>query len=668
MRDDLLTWLERMGLAQYASLFAKAGIDLPKLHGVTDHQLQDLGVHPSHRAAILNAARSIESGRGSAQRAPLGASDALNWRRDEADRRPLTVLFCDLVGSVQLSNAVDPEDFRVLLNLYRHTCGLPIERFGGFVARYIGDGILAYFGYPSAHEDDAERAISAGLEILALMRDFKPEPRLLAKAELAVRIGIASSSVVVGKIEGGAAVEEVEVTGEAPNLAARLHAFASPGTVVVDPRTRHLAIGRFHYATLGEQSLKGFDQPVSVWRVLGERATSRFGARRRRQTPLVGREEHFACLTACWQKVRAGRGQGALICGKAGIGKSRLAEAIRDFVLSHPANGDKSTAVAIRLQCSPYHANAALYPVIRVLERLAEFQPSDTSTRKLKKLSALIAESQIAEPQEALGLLTTLLALPAEKPNAAPLERSDLRLRQLRFLQLWIELVANSRPVLVTWEDVQWIDPTSRDLLEQLLVSAKRSAVFVIATQRIEPGSDQSEKSNFQFSDWISRSDILLCALDELTQEQGRQLARNVARGKNLPESVTRTIAERGQGNPLFIEELTRGWLTADAFSCEPQSSRWQTAAIIPDTLSGALMARVDQTGPLREIVLHAAVIGGEFDCSLLSTAAELSHEVVSVGLTRLVAAEIFGCTRHSAETSYFFKHSLVQEVAYASL
>jgi class 3 adenylate cyclase len=216
---DVLTWFERIGLAQYASLFANAGID-PRKHGMTSRELEDLGVHPSHIAAILNAARSLEDGKLFEERAHVETIDASGWSRDDADRRPLTVLFCDLVGSVQLSNAVDPEDFRVLLNLYRRTCGLPIARFGGYVARYIGDGILAYFGYPSAHEDDAERAIGAGLEILTLMSDFTPEPRHLGEAELAVRIGIATSSVVVGKTQGGAAAEEVEVTGEAPNLAA----------------------------------------------------------------------------------------------------------------------------------------------------------------------------------------------------------------------------------------------------------------------------------------------------------------------------------------------------------------------------------------------------------------------------------------------------------------
>jgi class 3 adenylate cyclase len=427
--NDVTEWLAALGLEQHAQTFAENDINFDLLASLDHEVLQAIGIKSAgHRMTILKAAAAlgdecIETNKQNTAENAGDSRNAINNAINEAEHRQLTVMFCDLADSTELSGRLDAEAYRDLILAYQAICTRCVERYEGYVARFFGDGMLVYFGYPRAHEDETQRAIHAGLEILDGLNSDERSQCL----NLAVRIGIATGPVVVGDIIGDGASQESAVIGETPNIAARLQALAEPNQVIVSPTTKNLAAGEFHYRSLGEQSLKGVEQPVVVWCVMGERDhDSRFDAARGQKiAPLVGREEEQDILTRRWQRASNGTGQVVLVSGEAGIGKSRLSRGLREQLRSQQH-------IELNYQCSPFHVSSALYPVINQLERAAGFAPDDGHEAKLDKLEQLLSQST-DDINASAGLLADLLSLPGQhrygEIDVSPIQQKDQTLQ-----------------------------------------------------------------------------------------------------------------------------------------------------------------------------------------------------------------------------------------------
>jgi class 3 adenylate cyclase/tetratricopeptide (TPR) repeat protein len=669
---EIAGWLEGLGLSQYSALFAQENLTLELLPDLSDEDLKGLGIPLGHRLVILKAARLLP--------VPTSVATAGSGprRRNEpsprgADRRPLTVMFCDLADSVPLSRHFGAEEFRSLLNTYRELCVGPIRRYGGFTARYAGDGIMIYFGYPSAHEDDAARALWAGLEILACIaeRDACSSDR---GPKFAVHIGVSTSEVVVGDIISGDTAEAAAVTGDAPNLAARLQSLAAPGTMLIDRATRELAGELFDYRSLGSQRLKGFEQPVAVWQVAGDRPFTRFEARSRPPTQLVGRKSQLKVLYRQWGLARAGQGQVTLISGEAGIGKSRLIDAARRHAIEEARRNNTAGPLAIRLQCSPFHINTPFYPITRAIGRLAEFERADDARARLAKLQVLLDRWPVTGMDNALAVVADLMGVahPQGSQLAATGSR-ERRLLQLEMLQYWLKAVAKVGPVLLAIEDVQWIDPTSQHLLSRLIGDVHKTAMLIAATLRTEGKASESTQRLVAGAgaDWLLAPGVEILDIDELSDEETRQLITEVAGARQIPQAVIAAISDKALGNPLHIEELTRGWLDAMRTSAKQQPGSQAgdaTEVRIPESLSSALIARVDQLGPAKEVALRAAVVGSEFTADLLSALGGQRPATVRASLNMLVRAGVLRPITGATEPTYGFTHALVQEAAYGSL
>ena len=458
-----------------------------------------------------------------------------------AERRQLTVMFCDLVGSTALASQLDPEDLREVIGKYHKDVAMVVGRFDGFVAKYMGDGVLTYFGYPQAHEDDAERAVRAGLEIVATARLVPAAPG----GSLRVRVGIATGRVVVGDLVGAGEARERGVVGETPNLAARLQTLAEPGSVVVATSTYKLIGGIFEYEELGNVELKGFAAPVAAWRVRREGAIeSRFEALHSTAalTPLVGREEEIELLLRGWTQAKEGEGRVLLLTGEPGIGKSRLSVALQERLRDEPH-------VRLHYSCSPHHQDSPLHPTIVHLERAAGFERDDMPDIKFHKLRARLTptSSLIAD----VTLLAELLHIPAGDLYAKS-QLNPQRKKEETFDALLRQLVALTRhqPVLMIYEDVHWIDPSSRELLDRVVDCAANLPMLLLITFRPE----------FQ-PPWSGLSHVTMLALSRLGPRQGAMLVQQVAGNKPLPAGTMREIVTRTDGVPLFVEELTKAAL-----------------------------------------------------------------------------------------------------------
>ena len=648
MPENISAWLEKLGLGQYASNFADNDIDTHLLAQLTDADLKELGISSlGHRKTILSAIGTLD------QNESEPATRITT--KGEAERRQLTVMFCDLAGSTELSQNLDPEDLREVNRAYQDSCKASIDRYEGYVARYMGDGVLAYFGYPQAHEDDVERAIHAGLTVVEAMKGLNQTLGRQLDIEFAVRIGIATGPVVVGDLIGEGASQESAVVGSTPNLAARLQSLASDNSVVIAPGTYDLVKGQFEYMTLGEYKLKGVAEDVCVRQVTGQaRAESRFAAAHREGvTSLVGREHEIGLMLDRWQQARKGDGQIVLLSGEAGIGKSRITETLRDYTaIDHP--------VLLRYQCSPYHTHSALHPVIAQLEHAADIDVEDENEVKLAKLDSLLGQSLQAIDTIA-PLIATLLSIPTDNRKVlSGLTPERQKEMTLEGLVSQVEGLCQQQTVLLIFEDAHWADPTSLEWLELVIERAQDMPIVVVITFRPE----------FQ-PPWSGYTHITSFNLNRFSSSLATTMVDKITGGRKLPAEVLEQIIAKTDGVPLFVEELTKTILESGMLT-EHLDQYVLTGPLrevtVPATLHDSLMARLDRLGPVKEVAQIAAAIGREFTYDLLAAVSSLDSTELHNALDQLIEVGLLFRRGSSQKGDYIFKHALVQDAAYQSL
>jgi class 3 adenylate cyclase/tetratricopeptide (TPR) repeat protein len=646
---DIASWLRNLGLQEYEDAFRRNRIDSDILANLTAEDLKALGVPPvGDRRRLLEAIAAMTS---AAAEPPPAEAARIPAPEGVAQRCQLTVMFCDLVGSTALSARLDPEDMREVLRAYQDACSGPVARYGGLTAKFMGDGILAYFGFPHAHEDNAERAVRAGLDLVAAVGRLKSPDH----APLEARVGIATGLVIVGDLIGEGIAQEQSVTGETPNLAARLQSLAEPGQVVVAAATCRLLGNSFVLRSLGRRQIKGFSNPVEASVVEGiSTVESRFEASRATHlSRFVGREAEIDRALRAKELAWRGRGQVVLISGEAGIGKSRLAARICEDVATEPH-------MRLRYQCSPYHASTPLHPFIAQLERAAGMGPEDLPGERLGKLEALLAMA-VPPAHDALPLFAALLSIPLGERHALP-KTSPAQQRRQTFSAFLDQLegLARRRPLLLLFEDAHWADATSLDLLDLAAERIGRLPILAIITHRPEFAPP-----------WIGRPNAACISLGRLDPSHAQTLAAQVAGGKPLPREVLGQIVAKTDGIPLFVEELTKTVLEGgllidggDAYRLEGPLAQFA----IPATLQDSLMARLDRFAAVKEIAQIGATVGREFSYELLRAIAGRPDEFLRAALGQLEAAELLFRRDDPPDAVYTFKHALVQDAAYESL
>jgi class 3 adenylate cyclase/predicted ATPase len=575
-----------------------------------------------------------------------------------AERRQLTVMFCDLVGSTALSTQIDPEELREVVEHYQDACERVVHDFDGYIARYVGDALLVYFGYPVAHEDDPVRAIKAALgireRIQALNTTLRVTVPVLSASPLQVRIGIHTGLVVVGEM-GGKDYRESMALGDTPNISARLQGIAEPDTVVISAATYRLAQGQFECEDMGPQMLKGAAAPVKAYRVVADKVEqSRFEvAVKEGLSPLIGREDELGLLLKRWSKAKEGEGQVVLIGGEAGIGKSHLVQTLKEQIAP-----DNATHVEFR--CSPYHQNSAFFPLITHLQRFLQFGPHDTPADKVAKLSAALAKQRFAS-SESLPLLAAFLSLP-QPDGVQPLILSPQKQKQKvqETLVAWLLEEAERRPMYCAWEDLHWADPSSLDVLTVFLEQVPNARVLTILAFRpdfVPP--------------WRPRSHMIHITLGRLGRRSVETIVENLTRGKALPPDVLQQIVSKTDGVPLFVEELTK---TVVESGLVRESDGQYTLVgplpplAIPATLQDSLMARLDRLAPVKEIAQLGATLGREFSHDVLQAVSPLSETELREGLRQLLDAEMLHQRGQPPHATYSFKHALIRDAAYQSL
>jgi class 3 adenylate cyclase/tetratricopeptide (TPR) repeat protein len=639
---DVGDWLRSLGLAQYEPVFRQNDIDAGVLEELTESDLAQLGLSLGHRKRVLRAIAELGAARTPAKAAATA---------DVAERRQLTVMFCDLVDSTAMSARLDPEDMREVISAYQDACSGAVARYDGFVAKFMGDGMLAYFGFPRAHEEDAERAVRAGLDILAAAAKLDTR----AKETLRVRIGVATGIVVVGELVGQGLAQEHAVFGETPNLAARLLGVAQPGSITIAEATRRLLGGTFELKPLGPQTLKGLDAPVPAWAVLRElENVSRFEASRSAgMTPFVGREHEVAQLLDRWGEAADGEGRAALLSGEAGIGKSRILAALRERLADEPHT-------TMRYQCSPHHVNDAFYPITSHIWQAAGFASGEPTAARLDKLEAMIAHSGL-DAEEIAPFLASLLSIGFEGRypplEMAPSEQKDRTIAAL--IALFVGLTKDA-PVLALLEDAHWIDPTSLEVFSRLVDRLPGLRALLVITFRPE-----------FVPLWTGRAHVALLTINRFERRQAVALVDRVTGGKALPAEVLEQIVAKTDGVPLFVEELIKTVLESGLLREENGRYLMATALTplaIPTTLQDSLMARLDRLAPIKEIAQIGAAIGREFSYRLLEAVSPIKGVALQDALGQLAAAQLIHARGASPDAIFVFKHALVQDTAYGSL
>jgi class 3 adenylate cyclase/predicted ATPase len=646
---DVGGWLRRLGLEQYEASFRENKIDDTVLPRLTAEDLKDLGVgFVGHRRKLLDAIAALRA-QVSAPTPPLSdAPLAIDTSaKDTAERRQVTVMFSDLVGSTALSSRMDPEDLREVIAAYQKCVAEAVRRFGGFVAKYMGDGVLIYFGYPQAHEDDAERAVRAGLELIAAVTALKsPVP-------LQTRVGIATGLVVVGDLIGSGEAQEHGIVGDTPNLAARLQGVAEPNSVMVAESTRKLVGNLFELEDLGPQELKGISGPVRAWVALRPASVEgRFEAMHASGlTYLVGREEELDLVLRRWSKAKSGEGQVVLLSGEAGIGKSRLTAAVLERL-----SGEAHTR--LRYFCSPQHTDSAFYPISGQMERAAGLAHDDKPQAKLDKLDALLAQTSTST--QAAALFAEMLSLPNDgRYPVQELSPEHRRQRTLEALMAQLAELAHQQPVLMIFEDAHWVDPTSLEVLGRTVHRIKTLSTLLIVTSRPEFDAP-----------WVGQSHVTSLTLNRLGEREAAAIIARLVGNKELPADVMVEIVERSDGIPLFVEEMTKAVLEAESEG----AARRTLAAVpspalaVPASLQASLMARLDRLGPAKEVAQIGSAIGREFSHALLALVARKSEAELRSALDRLVQTGLLFRQGVPPQASYLFKHALVQDAAYGTL
>ena len=648
---DLAEWLARHGLGQYATTFAEHHIDYSVLPDLSEDDLEKLGVSLGHRKKLLRAIEAL-----TAPRRPTGTTTVVSnvtevspafVQHREAEFRQITVMFCDLVGSTQLSEKLDPEDLQKLIDAYRRECGTAIRRYGGEVARYFGDGVMAFFGWPRAHEDDAGRAVHAALEIVSEVT------KIAGPVTLACRVGVCSGPVIVGEPGRTTSSCSMDAVGETPNIAARLQNLAAINTVLISESTRRLVSAAFELQDLGLQELKGATEPVHVYRALAAKsASSRFEAAHSGSlTPLIGRSSELSLLLDRWKKAKEGDGQVILLSGIPGVGKSRLIHELKSHIQNEPH-------ILLHHQCSPYHSQSAFFPVIEQIEKAAQLTAREADEDKIAKLKAYLPRLTNNSVEPVL-LIANLLSISTEKhPQLSELTPQQIKNKTISTLVDMLLAFSLQRPMACIFEDVHWVDPSTLELLELIISRIGHARMLLIVSFRPE----------FR-PPWIAHANITTHSLTRLSQTEVRTLIRDLLKGRSISEELVDQIIDKTDGVPLFIEELTSSMLSVP-LQTQPTSGRTAQPPLlrVPETLSDALMERLDRVAPSRRVVQIAAVIGREFSYDLLAAASRLNEEDMVSVLSLLEQADIIYRVGISPSVRFAFKHVLLRDAIYDSL
>jgi class 3 adenylate cyclase/predicted ATPase len=650
---NLAEWLGECGLSQYARAFAENHIEYGVLRYLTDDDLKSLGVSLlGHRKRLLQAIEALEANQQESEAvgavAHAGREAVSPAENHESEVRQITVIFSDLVGSTELSERLDPEDLRLVIDAYRETCSAAIRRYEGQVANFAGDGVMAFFGWPRAHEDDAVRAVHAALEIISEVT------KISGAVTLASRAGVCSGRVVVGQTGGPAGW--MEAVGETPNIAARLQTLAAPNSLLVSDSTQRLASAAFDFQDLGFQELKGVTRQLRVHRVLATKHTAtRFEAAHTSSlTPLVGRSTELSLLLDRWQKAKESDGQLVLLSGIPGVGKSRLIHELKASIQDEPYS-------LLNYQCSPYHSQSAFFPVIEQIELAAQLTAGDSDADKNAKIKAHLS-SFMNDPADSAALIAHLLSIPTEdRIGPSTLTPQQIKNKTVdKILEMILSLSAQ-RPTLCIFEDVHWIDPSTLELLDLAISRIDRARVMIVVSHRPE----------FRHT-WSTPANVTLHSLTQLSRGEVTRMIKEMSDEGGLSQQILDQIIDKADGVPLFIEELTTSILSAPRQNRQQRSEFGGPIPIgapkVPETLHDALMERLDRVAHGRRLAQIAAVIGREFSYDLLTVTSRTDETDLRSTLSRLEAADIIYRTGILSSVRFAFKHALLRDAVYNSL